>query len=68
MDDNQRAIPDGYRPVIEQSLINLASKGCKVVDENGADLTAILIEHAPSINDDYDKWLEDMRNGHKIAS
>jgi hypothetical protein len=65
---NSRSISDQYKPVVEQSLVNLADKGCKVIDGNGADLTAMLMEHATDINGDYDQWLEDMHGGHKIPS
>lgn len=56
-----RYIPQEILPFCEQSLLNLALKGARVIGPEG-DMTDSLIAKADAINAEYEKALRKLRN------
>lgn len=52
-----RWIPEQFLPFAEQSLLNLAVSGARVITPDGVDLTASLLAQADRINQQFDQAL-----------
>lgn len=58
----QKPVPEELIAFSEQSLLNLALNGCKVIDPKGNDITESLKSQTPRINADYERALKKYRN------
>lgn len=54
---HRRVIPDRYRPLVAQVLVNLATSDRLVKDA----ALAVCVQDADDVNAEYDAWLEQQK-------
>lgn len=56
-----REIPDEYRPLVEQVLVNYVANGGHLSDSQGISTSGSVIQHAQTVNARFDHWLQTHR-------
>lgn len=53
-----RNIDDVFEPLIAQAMLNMASRGLRIINTSGSDITPSILARASTTNDGYDAWVD----------